>query len=70
MRRVFIISVGILLLGSMVYLTSCDIEVEQISCGSMSCSDSSSYSNEYSNYCYETEGECEKNSGHPCRHCN
>ena len=70
MRKFFIVLVGVLLLGSMAYLTSCEDDFEYVSCDGITCDDSNPYSNQYADECYSSESACEDDTGHSCKDCS
>ena len=70
MKKFFIILVGVLLLGSMAYLTSCEDDVEYVSCDGTTCDDDNPYSNQHTSSCFSSESACEDDTGHSCKDCS
>ena len=70
MRKFFIVLVGVLLLGSMAYLTSCEDDFEYVSCDGTTCSDDEPYSNQYTDSCFSSKSTCEDDTGHSCKDCS
>jgi len=70
MKKLLIVFTGILLLGSMVYLTSCEDDVEYVSCAGTTCDDSNPYSNQHTSSCFDSKSECESDTGHDCKDCS
>ncbi len=71
MNKFFIILVGVFLLGSMVYITSCVPESDDgyATCDG-TCDYDSPYSNQYSSSCYESRSDCETETGNTCTDCS
>ena len=71
MNKFIIILLGVLLLGTMAYMTSCATEgdSEYTTCDG-SCSYDKPYSNQYSSSCYQSLSDCEIDSGHSCKDCS
>ena len=72
LKKSAIIFSGIAMISTLLVLSSCekDDNSEYASCGSMTCSTSEPYSNEYASGCYATQSDCESATGHTCKNCN
>jgi len=72
MNKLIIILLGVLLLGSMAYLTSCVPEDDDgyATCDGTVCDYSNPYSNQYSSSCYASKSDCETDTGNTCTDCS
>jgi len=66
------IILGILVLGSLLYLSSCvdDTDSEFANCDGTTCDSQNPYSNQYTNSCYSSKSDCESATGHTCVVCD
>lgn len=72
MSKLYIIILGVLLLGTMVYITGCAAEGDDgyITCDGNTCDVDHPYSNQDSNSCYASISDCESSTGKTCKDCS
>jgi len=71
-KKFIVMITGAVMVLSLSTLNSCekDDDSEYVSCGSMTCSSTEPYSNEYASGCYTTQSDCENATGHSCKNCD
>ena len=71
MNKFTIILLGVLLLGSMSYITGCvpEDDDDYASCDG-TCDYKNPYSNQYTSSCYATKSDCENDTGSTCVDCS
>ena len=71
MNKIIIVLLGVLLLGSMIYITSCQPEdSDYATCDGTVCDYSNPYSNQHTSSCYSTKSDCETDTGSTCTDCS
>ncbi len=71
MKKILIIGVGLILLGVLATISSCEKDGDDdfVSC-SNTCSSDQPYSNQNTSSCYETLSDCAAATGETCKNCN
>ena len=71
MKKLVIIGIGILLLGTLIAISSCSKEDDGgFATCSNTCSADKPYSNATSASCFASQSECESETGNACKNCN
>lgn len=70
MRKIFIVLTGVLLIGTMIFLISCEKDDELVTCGGTTCDSDAPYSNSHTSSCYTSASKCEDATGHDCKSCD